>query len=389
MINQKHGKIIAGVIAFLLAVSFASYGLEQAGEYTGGWVVRAYAEQARMDDYPWKETKAADWEYDWDEKFSGAPNLYFHIGGDPYHVNEYYQPSPKDEPIEIITKETEEYQYVYDYHLYAMDITLQAKAQFLVEDDFGANSIESETTYAKDRPGDGGSHRYYVHFAFEIDEWDRFVNETNSWAGIMSVNLYENPTVGYQDPKASEVADKFGDLESKDESEYGHTQVEHDARPPQAGKLNMWTDEGSYGGYAAAELVAPDQDIPQKVTFELGAEFRSGALLGKDGAGNIEDIFPLDPYVIYHVSFGVLTVHEYTLESDIQAITQTTPASPGVPDTDLKGPIWERIWQGLKDFGNWLKPDFGRIFAMLVTLLLVFLALVVVIYLIIKTGGNQ
>ncbi len=331
--------LIVGIIlgALMLAGQFATY--------PGGWEVTAYASQARVDSANWVDTDPAEWEYDFDARYSGAANLYFHIGGDPYHVNEYYQPSPVDQPIETITKETETRKYQYDYHIYAMDITLQAKAQFLVEDDPFSNSITSETSYSKDRPGDGGSHLYQVRFVFEIAQWEKFAGERDSWAGIMSVNLYKNPEVGYQEVQHSQLKN----LRYVDETNYGQTQVEHDARPPQAGKLNTWTETGSFVYYGNAAEVAPSARIPQKVIFQLGAEFRSGALLGKDGLGLVEDIFPLDPFVIFHISFGVLTIHEYYLESERQVITQTSPASPGVPDTSLTGPFWEKLGRFLED----------------------------------------
>ena len=388
MLNQKHGKIIAGVIAFILAASFVSLGLEQI--YVGGWEVKAYAVRAKgvgkdKDGQPWasgwEQTKPSFWKHDFDAPLHGAPDLIVSAGLAPVHVNKDFAPSDKTEPAyDPIVKKTATRTYIYDVHLYKMDITLQVAGDHKTTDDWGYNSIESECSYSHDREGDYGSHDFYVRFQFEIDQWGKFVNETDSWAGIMSIFLWDTTAVGVQE---YELPKEMKELDTREQTEIIHNVL------GKGDALNMWTEEleplpNSVEPTQGAG-VAPDADIPQKVIFELWAQFRCGALLGRDWANQIEQIFVLNPFAVYHVAFEVMTIHEFYLEAEPTTIPQEEPQPVGVAPTPP--PKWG-FFDWLKDLGNWLKPDFGQAFAMIVTLLIVFLALVIVIYLILRTGGK-
>jgi len=252
-----------------------------------------------------------------------------------------------------------------------MDITLQVAGDHQTTEDFGYNSIESESSYSYDRAGDYGSHDYYVRFIFEIDQWGRFKDEVNSWAGVMSIFLWKDTTVGVQ------AYDLPPDMEELDETTE-QTEIIHNVRG-KGDKLNMWTEEleplpNSVEPTQGAG-VAPDADIPQKVEFELWAQFRCGALLGRDWANQIEQIFVLNPYAVFHVGFEVMTIHEFYLEAEPTPITQETPTPVGVAPTPP--PKWSPLdW--VKDFVNALWP-FGEIESVIIAVVILLVVGIVII----------
>jgi hypothetical protein len=341
--------------------------------YTGGWEVRSYAARAKAVgkdknglpwDSGWNPTSTGFWKHDFDAQYHGAPDLIVKSGLDPVHVNKYWEPVADSIPaFDPIVKKTTTREYIYDVHLYKQDITLQVAGDHKTDDDFAANSIESESSYSHDRAGDYGSHDYYVQFEFVIDEWSRFAEEANSWAGVMSIFLWTATTTGFQEwtitaPGARTLQDLEKDL-------YGeHTEVIHNVLG-QGDKLNMfYTDTGSVASHQSPDAVSPDSDIPQSVIFELWAQFRCGAVLGRDTVGNIEQIFVLNPYAVYHVAFEVMTVHEFYLESEpVATITQAPPQTIGVAPTAPKK-------FGLPSFADFF-PDFLKPYSGMIMLAII------------------
>lgn len=335
--------LIIGLIVIIMLILIQPFAIP----YIGGWEVRTAAVRAKMDTVSYVATDPAQWQHDFDAPYHGAPDLVIDAGQDPVHVNEYFSRAPEDEPIKTISKTTTTREYLYDVHLYTLDITLRTDGDAKITDDFGANSIESECSYANDREGDGGAHRFTVQFVFEINQWERFKDELNSWAGVMTVYTYKMPDVGTQPYNTKNLVsglsyDFRGD----------YTEVIHNPFPgTQGSKLNMWTAAGQVAPHLNPDGVAPDAKIPVKIYFDLAVEFRAGALVGKDGVGNKENIYILDPFVIFHLAFEVMTIHEFYLESEPIQITQKTPVPSGSPGTEeTGGPFWDRISDWLNAF---------------------------------------
>lgn len=325
--------------------------------YSGGWEVRTHAVKAKADTGVWINTAPAQWEHDFDAKYHGAPDLVIDSGLDPVHVNQYFYPSAKSEPAYVpITKTVGVQEFVYDVHLYTMDITLRVDGDYLMTETAGSNSFETEASYSHDKSGDFGSHTYTVQFLFEIAEWAKFADEADSWAGIMSIFTYKQPTVGIQ-PYRTDLFPEYQNYQQTLRTDLNYdfkgdyTEVVHNPFPAtQGSKLNMWTTGTQAITHQEPDSVSPDQRIPQQVYFDLSAEFRCGALIGEDNWGNEESIYILDPFVIFHVAFEVLAVHEFYLESEPTTITQETPVPAGVPPTkDAEGPWYENLAEALDD----------------------------------------
>lgn len=385
--TTQYYKIIA-LIAFLVIIFGPQ--LFDIG-YTGGWEVRSYGVQAkaigkdkdgRHWDSGWISTSTGFWKHDFDAPNHGAPDLIIESGLDPVHVNQYFEPTEDNIPaFDPIVKKTTEREYLYDVHLYKQDITLRVAGDHKTDEDWYHNSIESESSYSNDAGGDYGSHDYYVRFEFAIDQWAKFAGEANSWAGIMSIYLWEETTTGLQEWSVTVPGGRS--LQDLDKDLFGeNTEVMHNVLGV-GDKLNMYyTDTENAASHQAPNMVSPDEDIPQKVIFELWAQFRAGAVLGRDTVGNIEQIFVLNPYAIYHVAFEVMTVHEFYLESDpVATITQEVPTQIGVAPTAPK-----KLSLDLPSMSDFL-PDFLKPFSGILTLVLIGVGGYIVLKMVLKTYG--
>lgn len=370
--NEKSLKIVATGLVFLMAAYFFTVGLE-VFPYAGGWEVTTKATYGELDNKITKQAgiKTKQWKTDFDESNWGAPDLVLNVGTGPFHVDEKFNPSEMDEPAEVIKKTTADAKYIYNVHFFKQDITFQTQADYEVNDHgFGCVTINSETSFKRscekligtDYPGqnDGGSHDYTVNFEFAVDPWDKFEGEIDSWAGVMKIFQHATPSVGIQ-PYNVATLPVCQDNDECDVSS-AYTQVKHNPMPASVGELNVWTDTGSFTATKNAEQYSPDKKIPQKVNFELSAELRAGAILGKNFWGDVVDIYPLDVYVIFHVIYEVLTVHKFYLVSEPATLTQMTPAPSGEPGTEDAESGWENLKEDidkaipdLPDFSKWDK----------------------------------
>lgn len=352
--------IVVGIILLARPFDWNPFG--------GGWEIEVSAKLAKVENSSWINTSPSQWQHDFDSRYSGAPDLVIDAGMDPVHVDKYFNPSPKDVPaFAPIEKEKENSIFLYDVHLYRMDITLRTDGDYRKEEDPGSNSIESESSYSHDRAGDGGSHTFTVRFQLNIESWEKFANEADSWAGVMSIFTYTAPTVGVQ---PYDTRDLRSGLDYDFKGDY--TSVSHNPFPASQGsQLNMWLEDFSQNPKRTVPTIAPDSRIPSSVYFDLGCDFRAGALIGEDGWGNEEDIYILDPFVIFHVAFELLTVHEFYLESEpVATITQETPVPSGVPG------IAEGVWY--QQITDWVNTNFA-LFGGLEGLVVIILVAVVVI----------
>ncbi len=344
---MKNRKVLFIGLAIVVVMLFQPFSLFN---YGGGWEVSVKATQARVDSGQWVNTDPAQWQYDFDAKYSGAPDLIIDSGLDPVHVNQYFYPSPSNEPaFEPITKKLGDSEFVYDVHIYTMDITLRTDGDYLMTDTAGSNNFESEASYSHEALGDGGSHLYNVRFSFDIQGWDKFTDEDSSWSGIMSIFTYKAPTVGVQKYSVQNLVSGY-DYDFAG----GYTEVQHNPFPgTQGSKLNMFTDKFQSVEHTSFSTLSPDTGIPSKVFFDLGVDFRAGALVGEDFWGNEETMYILDPYVIFHIGFELLTVHQYYLETSQITITQAPAVDSGSPGTrESEGPWYEQL-------GGWFDDMFG------------------------------
>lgn len=374
--NEKSLKMVATGLVFLLTAMLFTTGLNLFDPYAGGWEVTNEAMHGTLDN---QITKTAgifytkQWKTEFDANTWGAADLVLNMATGPFHVDENFNPSDDSEPIDTITKtaiETDpttgeeiEVEYRYDIHYFKQDITFQTQADYEVNDHgYGCVSIDSETSFERsckriigeDYPGqnDGGSHDYEVVFQFTIDRWEKFEGAAEDWAGVMKIYQHTQPTVGVQEYRTKSLPVCYEENADCDVST-AYTQLKHNAMPADVGELNVWTDEGSFTSTEVTDQYAPDPKIPQIVYFNLAAEMRAGALLGKNFWGDVVNIYPLDVFVIFHVIYEVLTVNKFYLASEPATLTQTGPADSGDPGTEDA----ESGWENFKEFVNNTIPD--------------------------------